>query len=93
MGKRGPKKGQGGRPKTKTDVISKILRLRMRKSRALKYGHLEKAQQIQKEIESLTVELKKQKIIDIDSEVFSTTIYYAGYSLSEKKDEQSKKSN
>ena len=61
MGKRGPKKGQGGRPKTKTDAFSKLQRLRMQKSRALKYGQLEKAQQIQNEIEKLSVDLEKNK--------------------------------
>ena len=61
MGKRGPKKGQGGRPKTKTDAFSKLQRLRMQKSRALKYGQLEIANQIQKRIENFRAEQEKRQ--------------------------------
>ena len=60
MGKRGPKKGQGGRPITKTDVFSVVQRLRMQKSRALKEQDFEKARQIQNQIDIFSKEGIKQ---------------------------------
>ena len=64
MGKRGPKKGHGGRPKkTKSSAnpITQLYRLKKRELQARKSGQLEKAQQIQNEIEKLSVDFEKNK--------------------------------
>ena len=62
MGKRGPKKGQGGRPKktaSATNPITQLHRLKKRELRARKSGHLEKAQQAQNEADELTERFEK----------------------------------
>ena len=53
MGKRGPKKGQGGRRISRKDPAAKIERLQMQRTRASKQGDIEKAESLTKNIEAI----------------------------------------
>ena len=85
MGKRGPKKGNGGRPKKTIPAfnpITQLYRLQKRDLRARNSGQLEKAQQIQNEIKTLRTELNTTKIVDSVSDAHTTTIFCGGEPVS-----------